>query len=33
MSHEDAVTLIMIIIGLVLPGVVLLMDDPKVHGK
>jgi hypothetical protein len=33
MDHETAVIIIMILIGLVIPGVVLLMDDPKIHGK
>ena len=33
MTHDQAVTLIFILIGLVIPGVVLLLDDPKIHGK
>ena len=33
MSHEDAVTIIFILIGLVIPGAILLLDDPKIHGK
>ena len=33
MSHGDALTIIFLLIGLVIPGVVLLLDDPKIHGK
>jgi|GEM_PF-6884335 len=33
MSHGDIVTIIFILIGLVIPAAVLLLDDPKIHGK
>jgi hypothetical protein len=33
MSHGDALTIIFLLIGLVIPGLVLLLDDPKIHGK
>ena len=33
MSHGDALTIIFLLIGLIIPGVVLLLDDPKIHGK
>lgn len=33
MSHEDILALIFIVIGLVLPGMVMLLDDSKSHGK
>lgn len=33
MTHSDYLTIIFITIGFVIPGVVLLMDDPKIHGK
>jgi hypothetical protein len=33
MSHGDALTIIFLLIGLIIPGAVLLLDDPKIHGK
>ena len=33
MSHGDALTIIFLLIGLIIPGVILLLDDPKIHGK
>ncbi len=33
MTHDQAVTLIFILIGLVIPGAVLLLDDSKIHNK
>lgn len=31
MKHDDILTLIFIAIGFVVPGLVLLLDDPKIH--
>jgi hypothetical protein len=33
MSHGDALTIIFLLIGLIIPGAILLLDDPKIHGK
>lgn len=33
MSHEDILAIIFIAIGLVIPGIVLLLDDSTAHGK
>jgi hypothetical protein len=33
MTHSDYLTIIFIAIGFVIPGLVLLLDDSKIHGK